>query len=170
MRVPADWTPDPVFRPDSPFTSLVITVPSDATRRARMPTPAPPTFRPLLESEPPIQVPRPYLSLIVSHFEDDDLDLGEVTRRSVRRSCFLCSPDVRDVQGWVDVHGRAGTLTDVLRADGSRHWTLVTQNQCDTYVVDVSVRPGHVEELAETVERVLASFSVEADGGLFGRC
>lgn len=135
-----------------------------------MPTPAPPTFRPLLESEPPVPVPVPYLSLIVSHFEGDDFDLTEATRRYVHRSCFGCSPHVRDVQGWVDVQGRAGTLTDVLRADGSRHWTLVTQNQCDTYVVGVTVRPGHVEELSETVERVLASFSVETEGGLFGRC
>lgn len=170
MIVPADWQPDPVFRPDSPFTSVYITRPSEAARRAVMPTSPPPTFRPLNKTDPPVHVPRPYLTLSVSRLPREGRDLEAATRRYARDSCYGCPPDLRRDQRSVDVHGRPGTLTEVVRADGSREWTLVAQNDCYTYAAWVRVVSGEVRQWSETVERILASARVDESGPLFGQC
>jgi hypothetical protein len=68
------------------------------------------------------------------------------------------------------VHGRAGVLTDVTRADGTRTWALVVQNECYIYVANAKVVAARVGDMSEAVERVLASGAIKDSGKHFRRC
>ena len=155
MTVPARWESAPVFRPDSPFTVVHLFASSHVT------PPGP-------ESWPEYRARDADLTLVVSRMSRDLVDLDfEVGSDDF---CYRCPPDLSEDRRVVDVHGRWGVLTDVTRADGSREWTLVVQNDCYIYVADAKVVAARVGDMSEAVERVLASGAIKDSGKHFRRC
>jgi hypothetical protein len=152
MTVPVNWEHVPVFKPDSPDTVVHLMASS---------TPIPTRF-----SE--YRVDDAELSLVVSRHSRRWLDLNWVVNEG--DSCFRCGPDLRKERRVVDVRGRRGVLTDVVRADGSREWRLVVQNECYTYAAHARVRADRVADVSEMVEQVLASAALKNSWKLLGHC
>ena len=65
---------------------------------------------------------------------------------------------------------RWGVLTDLTRADGSREWTLVVQNDCYIYEAHARLAADRVVDMSEAVEQVLASAAVKNSRKLLGHC
>ena len=61
-------------------------------------------------------------------------------------------------------------LTDIVRADGSRKWMLVVQNDCYTYSALARVRADRVTDMSEMVEHVFASAALKDSWKLLGDC
>jgi len=155
MTVPASWESDPPFKPDSPDTVVHLF----ASSRVTVPGP---------ESWPEYRARDAYLSVVVSRMSRDLIDLDSVV--DSEDLCYQCPPDLRRDRHVVDVHGRWGVLTDVTRADGTRKWSLVVQNDCYVYVADAKVVASRVGDMSEAVERVLASGAIKNSGKHLGRC
>lgn len=166
MIVPADWETEPAW----PYASISITRPSYRQRDAMRPSLPPPTFRALDATATPVDIAAPWLTLTVSRLARDGRALDAATRSYTRDRCFKCAPDLRRALRAVDVGGRRGMLSHVVRASGAHEWTLVVQNDCRTYVARVHVDADEGPRVADTVERVLASARVKGDGRLFGQC
>jgi len=154
MTVPGDWESYAFFGPDSPFTVAYLYAPSSPADSA---------------SEASVEDPdaEPYLKVLVSRLPSDvtaDLELAWAAK------CDRCLPDTQREVRAVDLHGRWGVREDILRADGSRVWILVVQNDCHTYRVYFEAPAAHAAQAADTVERVLSSASVARTGKMIGRC
>lgn len=156
MTVPASWENVPVFKPDSPSTVMHLMASSKP-----IPTSVPERF-------PEYRVDDADLSLLVSRQSRDWIDLDRVVNDTCFR--FRCAPDLRKERRPVDVRGRPGVLTDVVRADGSREWVLVVQNDCYIYSAHARLAAGRVADMSEMVERVLASAALKDSWKLFGYC
>jgi hypothetical protein len=155
MTVPASWESAPVFRPDSPDTVMHLF----ASSRVTPPGP---------ESWPEYRARDADLTVIVSRLSRDPLDLDFVLDSD--DFCYRCPPDLRRDRHVVDVHGRWGVLTDLTRADGSREWNLVVQNDCYIYEAHARLAADRVADMSEAVEQVLASAAVKNSGKLLGHC
>jgi hypothetical protein len=156
MTVPASWENVPVFKPDSPSTVMHLMASSKP-----IPTSIPERF-------PEYRVGDADLSLLVSRQSRDWIDLDGVVNDTCFR--FRCAPDLRKERRPVDVRGRPGVLTDVDRADGSREWVLVVQNDCYIYSAHARLAAGRVADMSAAVERVLASAALKDSWKLFGYC
>lgn len=156
MTVPASWEIAPRFKPDSPSSVVGVFASSKP-----VPTSGPEQFPQYRESNAE-------LSLYVSRTSRDGRDLDSAVGR--RDSCFRCSPVLRTDRRAMDVRGRYGILTDVARADGSREWTLVVQNDCYTYRAHATLVAAWVPHMSKTVEQVLASAVVNGSGKLLKWC
>jgi hypothetical protein len=156
MTVPVSWERVPVFKPDSPDTIIHLMASSKP-----IPTSVPERF-------PEYRVDDADLSLVVSRRSRDWIDLDRV----INDTCFQfrCAPDLRKERRPVDVRGRPGVLTDVVRADGSREWVLVVQNDCYIYSAHVRVHADRVADTFEAVEQVLASAALKNSWKLLGHC
>ena len=156
MTVPASWESASVFRPDSPSTVVHLVASSH-----EVPTSGP-------ESWPEYRARDADLTVVVSRLSRhlDDLD-SEVESGDF---CYRCPPDLSEDRRVVDVHGRWGVLTDLTRADGSREWSLVVQNDCYIYVAEAKVVAARVGDMSEAVERALASGAIKNSGKHFRRC
>jgi hypothetical protein len=156
MTVPAGWERVPVFKPDSPDTVVHV-----------MASPRPiPTSVP--ERFPEYRFHDAELSLVVSR---DSRKWGDLDR-IVNDTCFRfrCAPDLRRERRAVDVRGRPGVLTDIVRADGSRELVLVVQNDCYIYSAHAWVRADRVADMFEMVEHVFASAALKDSWKFLGHC
>src|ERR1700687_2344995 len=133
MTVPASWERVPVFKPDSPDTVVHLMASSKP-----IPTSVP-------ERYPAYRVNEAELSLVVSRDSRRWLDLDRVVNDTCFR--FRCAPDLRKERRVVDVRGRPGVLTDIVRADGSREWVLVLQNDCYIYSAHARLAADRVPEM-----------------------
>jgi hypothetical protein len=61
-------------------------------------------------------------------------------------------------------------LTDIVRADGSREWVLVVQNDCYIYSAHARLAADRVADTSEVVEQVLASAALKDSWKLLGHC
>jgi hypothetical protein len=156
MTVPAGWEHVPVFKPDSPDTVVHLMASSKP-----IPTSVP-------ERYPAYRVNDAELSLVVSRDSRKWLDLDRVVNDTCFR--FRCAPDLRKERRAVDVRGRPGVLTDIVRADGSREWVLVVQNDCYIYSAHAMIRADRVADMSEMVEHVLASAALKDSWKLLGHC
>lgn len=156
MTVPASWENVPVFKPDSPSTVMHLMASSKP-----IPTSVPERF-------PEYRVKDADLSLVVSRQPREGRDLASVANKA--DPCFRCGPDLRKERRVVDVRGRPGVLTDIVRADGSRKWVLVVQNDCYTYSAQARVRTDRVADMSEMVEHVLASAALKDSWKFLGHC
>ena len=156
MTVPAGWERVPVFKPDSPDTVVHLMASSKP-----IPTSVPERF-------PEYRVDDAELSLVVSRDSRKRLDFDRVVNDTCFR--FRCAPDLRKERRAVDVRGRPGVLTDIVRADGSREWVLVVQNDCYIYSAHASVRADRAADMSEMVEQVLASAALKDSWKLLGHC
>lgn len=169
MIVPLGWRPDAVAYPYNRYALVAITRPSETERREMVRTPLPPTpFRPLDVTEPPYDIPRPYLTLGVSQSPREGKALEETARRYHHADCLGC--DVTSEPRPFDVRGRPGIRVDAVGEDGWRHWRLIVQNECTTYVARIRAVPERAAEFSDTVERILASVRVRSGGKLIGGC
>lgn len=156
MTVPVTWERVPVFKPDSPDTVMHLMASSKP-----IPTSVP-------ERYPAYRANDAELSLVVSRDARKWRDLDRVVNDTCFR--FRCAPDLRKERRAVDVRGRPGVLTDIVRADGSREWVLVVQNDCYIYSAHARVRGDRVADMSEMVEQVLASAALKDSWKLFGHC
>jgi hypothetical protein len=108
------------------------------------------------------------LTVVVSRMSRDPVDFDFQVNSA--DFCYQCPPDLRRDQRVLDVHGRWGVLTDVTRADGTRKWTLVVQNDCYIYVARAKVVAARVGDMSQAVERALASGAIKDSGKHFRRC
>jgi hypothetical protein len=156
MTVPVSWEFVSVFKPDSPNTVMHLMASSKP-----IPTSVPGRY-------PEYRVGDADLRLLVSRQSRDWIDFDRVVNDTCFR--FRCAPDLRRERRPVDVRGRPGMLTDVVRADGSREWVLVVQNDCYIYSAHAIVRSDRVANMSEAVEQVLASAALKDSWKLFGYC
>jgi hypothetical protein len=156
MFVPASWELVPVFKPDSPDIVMHLMASSKP-----VPTSVPERF-------PHYRVGDAELSLVVSRRSRDWIDLDRVVNDTCFR--FRCAPDLRKERRPFDVRGRPGVLTDVVRADGSREWMLVVQNDCYIYSAHARLAADRVADMSEMVEYVLASAALKDSWKFLGHC
>jgi hypothetical protein len=156
MTVPVGWELVPVFKPDSPDTVMHLMSSSKP-----IPTSVPERF-------PEYRVKDAELSLVVSRRSRDWTDLDRVVNDTCFR--FRCAPDLRKERRRVDVRGRPGVLTDIVRADGSREWLLVVQNDCYIYSAHARLAADRVADMSGMVEEVLASATLNDSWKLLGHC
>jgi hypothetical protein len=156
MTVPASWENVRVFKPDSPSTVMHLMA-SSKPRPISVP-----------ERFPEYRVKDAELSLVISRRSRDWIDLDRVANDTCFR--FQCAPDLRNERRPVDVRGRPGVLTDIVRADGSREWVLVVQNDCYIYSAHARLAADRVADMSEMVEHVLASAELEDSWKVLGHC
>lgn len=154
MTVPRDWESYAFFGPDSPFivSYLYAPAPADSAGDA--------TSADDSDAEPPVSVLVSRQSLKVGA----DFELAETAK------CWRCLPDLQREVRPVDVHGRWGVREDILRADGSRVWILVVENDCYVYTLRAEAPAAHAAGVADSVERVLSSAAVARTGKKIGHC
>lgn len=160
IYVPPGWTPEPPLEYETP-KRLVIRRPAHAGTAAPTSV-APGRGRPAAEM-PVYGYTDPEVELTVWRWRDE-LDLQSATDVYARSACFSCPAQLRNERLQVELDHDPATLTKIMRGDRAAEWHLVTQSYCHTFVVRIVVAPGQVDELTGTVDRVLASLRIKADG------
>jgi hypothetical protein len=156
MTVPASWEWVAVFKPDSPTTVMHLIA---DTKPVPMSVP---------EQLPEDRAGDAELKLVVSRQSRDWADLDWVENDAA--SCSRCAPELRRERRTVDVRGRPGVVIDVVRADGSREWVLIVQNDCYIYAAHARLTSASLADMSEAVERALSSAALGDAWKLFGHC